>query len=78
MTEVMFPALSKQQPAALGVLATWFVRDGERVAADQLLAEVQVDKVSVEVPAPAAGVIHLLVDEQAEVQQGTPIARIDG
>ena len=78
MTEVTFPALSKQQPAALGVLATWFVRDGERVAADQLLAEVQVDKVSVEVPAPAAGVIHLLVDEEAEVRQGTPIAHIDG
>lgn len=78
MTEVMFPALSKERPAALGVLATWFVRDGERVAADQLLAEVQVDKVSVEVPAPAAGIIHLLVDEEAEVPQGTPIARIDG
>ncbi len=78
MTEVMFPALSKERPAALGVLATWFVRDGETVAADQLLAEVQVDKVSVEVPAPAAGIIHLLVDEEAEVPQGTPIARIDG
>ena len=78
MTEVVFPALSKDKPTALGVLATWFVRDGERVAADQLLAEVQVDKVSVEVPAPAAGVIHLLVDEEAEVPQGTPIARIDG
>jgi len=78
MTEVMFPALSKERPTALGILATWFVRDGERVAADQLLAEVQVDKVSVEVPAPAAGVIHLLVGEEAEGQQGTPIARIDG
>jgi pyruvate/2-oxoglutarate dehydrogenase complex dihydrolipoamide acyltransferase (E2) component len=78
MTEVMFPALSKESPAALGVLATWFVRDGERVAAGQLLAEVQVDKVSVDVPAPAAGVIRLLVDEEAEVPQGTPIARIDG
>ncbi len=78
MTEVMFPALSKERPTALGILATWFVRDGERVAADQLLAEVQVDKVSVEVPAPAAGVIHLLVGAEAEVQQGTPIARIDG
>ena len=78
MTEVMFPALSKESPTALGILATWFVRDGERVAAGQLLAEVQVDKVTVEVPAPAAGAIHLLVDEEAEVPQGTPIARIDG
>jgi pyruvate/2-oxoglutarate dehydrogenase complex dihydrolipoamide acyltransferase (E2) component len=76
MSEVVFPALSKEKPAALGVLTTWFVRDGELVAADQLLAEVQVDKVSVEVPAPEAGVVHLLVDEEAEVPQGTPIARI--
>jgi pyruvate/2-oxoglutarate dehydrogenase complex dihydrolipoamide acyltransferase (E2) component len=76
MTEVMFPALSKEKPTALGVLTTWFVRDGETVAADQVLAEVQVDKVAVEVPAPESGVVHLLVDEEAEVPQGTPIARI--
>jgi pyruvate/2-oxoglutarate dehydrogenase complex dihydrolipoamide acyltransferase (E2) component len=41
------------------------------------LAEVQVDKVSVEVPAPVAGVVRLLVAEEATVQQGAPIARID-
>jgi pyruvate/2-oxoglutarate dehydrogenase complex dihydrolipoamide acyltransferase (E2) component len=77
MTDVLFPALSRKDVAARGILATWFVRDGERVEAEQLLAEVQVDKVSVEVPAPAAGVVHLLVEEEAEVSQGTPIARID-
>ena len=77
MTDVPFPALSKEDPAARGVLSTWFVRDGERVEADQTLAEVQVDKVSVEVPAPAAGVVRLLVAEGAEVGQGDPIAAID-
>lgn len=77
MTEVLFPAPSRDIAAARGVLATWFVRDGELVEAQQLLAEVQVDKVSLEVPAPAAGVVHLLVEEEAEVAQGTPIARID-
>lgn len=77
MTDVLFPELSHADAAARGILATWFVRDGERVEAEQLLAEVQVDKVSVEVPAPAAGVVHLLVEEEAEVSQGTPIARID-
>ena len=45
--------------------------------ADQLLAEVQVDKVAAEVPAPVAGVVHLLVDQEAVVRQGAPIARID-
>ena len=76
MTEVLFPELSQQQPRAEGVLATWFVADGEAVHEDQLIAEVQVDKVSAEVPAPRTGVITLLVKEEEAVEQGTPIARI--
>ena len=77
MTEVLFPPLSKDSPEAEGVLATWFVADGARITADQLLAEVQVDKVSAEVPAPVGGVVHLLVKEEEAVRQGTPIARVD-
>jgi len=76
MTDVPFPSLS-DQPDSEGVVATWFVSDGQRVAKDQLLAEVQVDKASVEVPAPAAGTAHLLVPEEAVVPQGKIIARID-
>ena len=76
MTEVLFPTLSEQQPQSEGVLSTWFVSDGDSVKQDQLLAEVQVDKVSAEVPAPAPGVITLLVKEDDAVIQGTPIARI--
>jgi pyruvate/2-oxoglutarate dehydrogenase complex dihydrolipoamide acyltransferase (E2) component len=77
MTEVLFPPLSKEQASAEGVVSTWFVGDGETVQAEQLLAEVQVDKVAAEVPAPRAGVVHLLVAEEAVVTQGTPIATID-
>jgi pyruvate/2-oxoglutarate dehydrogenase complex dihydrolipoamide acyltransferase (E2) component len=77
MTDVVFPALSKENPDAEGVLATWFVSEGSAVSADQLIAEVQVDKVSAEVLAPAGGVVHLLVEEEAAVKQGEPIARID-
>jgi pyruvate/2-oxoglutarate dehydrogenase complex dihydrolipoamide acyltransferase (E2) component len=77
MTDVPFPPLSKEKPEAEGVVSTWFVDDGQTVTADQLLAEVQVDKVSVEVPAPVAGVVRLLVAEEATVHQGAPIARID-
>ena len=76
MTDVPFPALSKETPDAEGVLATWFVSDGATVTADQLLAEVQVDKVSAEVPAPVGGVVRLLVAEEETVTQGSPIARI--
>ena len=77
MTDVVFPPLSAERPEAEGVLATWFVADGEHVRVDQLIAEVQVDKVSAEVPAPVEGTIHLLVGEDEAVVQGTPIARID-
>ncbi len=77
MTEVSFPALDETRPDTEGVLATWYVGDGEIVAAGQLLAEVQVDKVDAEVTAPAGGTIHLLVGEDDAVRQGAPIARID-
>lgn len=77
MTEVPFPPLSAETPDAEGVVSTWFVKDGDTVTADQLLAEVQVDKVAAEVPAPAGGVVHLLFEEESTVRQGTPIARID-
>ena len=74
---VPFPPLSKETPDAEGVLTTWFVSEGSTVVAEQLLAEVQVDKVAAEVSAPAPGVVHLLVAEEAVVRQGAPIARID-
>ena len=76
-TDVLFPPLSKESPQVEGVVATWFVNDGATVQPGQLLAEVQVDKVSAEVPAPCGGVVHLLVKEEDGVTQGTPIARID-
>lgn len=74
--EVRFPVMSTDKPDADGVVSTWFVKDGEQVAAGQLVAEVQVDKVSMEVPAEQAGTVHLLVEEEAVVPQGTVIATI--
>ena len=77
MTEVLFPPLDESRPDTEGVLATWFVADGEEVAEGQLIGEVQVDKVDAEVVAPAAGTIHLLVAEDDAVRQGAPIARVE-
>ncbi|HEY3545699.1 MAG TPA: lipoyl domain-containing protein [Propionicimonas sp.] len=76
MTEVLFPILSRERPEAEGVVATWFVTDRQVVIAGQLLAEVQVDKVAQEVPAPVDGVVRLLAAEGAAVRQGSAIARI--
>ena len=73
---IAFPAISKDESAE-GVLATWFVRTGEQVRAGQVIAEVMVDKVSMDVEAPIGGTVTLLVEEEAAVPQGTDIARID-
>jgi pyruvate/2-oxoglutarate dehydrogenase complex dihydrolipoamide acyltransferase (E2) component len=77
VTDVVFPVLSQDKQDATGLLSTWYVTEGQQVAAEALLAEVQMDKVDAEVVAPVAGVVHLLVAEESEVSQGTVIARID-
>ncbi len=69
--------MSKENPTTEGVVSTWFVGDGEVVAEGQLLAEVQVDKVSQEVLAPASGIVHLLAEEETVVEQGEVIVRIE-
>jgi pyruvate/2-oxoglutarate dehydrogenase complex dihydrolipoamide acyltransferase (E2) component len=77
MTDVLFPALSQQKHDAEGVVSTWFVNDGERVAAGQLIAEVAVDKVDQEVFAAAEGTITLQIVEGSSARQGSLIATID-
>ena len=77
MTDVPFPVVSAKDPDAEGILATWFVADGEQVSEGDLLAEVAVDKVDMEITAPAAGTIRLLVNEGEAARQGSVIARLD-
>ena len=73
---ITFPVMSKNENVE-GVLATWFVKTGEKVMAHQVIAEVMVDKVSLDVEAPTEGIVTLLVDEESSTRQGAPIARID-
>jgi pyruvate/2-oxoglutarate dehydrogenase complex dihydrolipoamide acyltransferase (E2) component len=77
VADVLFPRLSEQEPTAEGVLATWFVSDGDQVADGQLLGEVMVEKVSGEVVAPTSGRVRLLVSEDQTVRQGEVIAQVD-
>jgi pyruvate/2-oxoglutarate dehydrogenase complex dihydrolipoamide acyltransferase (E2) component len=73
---ISFPHMSKDDDAE-GVVATWFAQTGETVKAGQVVAEVMVDKVSLDVEAPVDGVITCLVEEEGTVKQGEDIARID-
>ncbi|MBI1339483.1 2-oxoglutarate dehydrogenase complex dihydrolipoyllysine-residue succinyltransferase [bacterium] len=59
-----------------GSLSRWLVKAGEEVSQDQPIAEIETDKVAIEVPAPAAGVVsELLVKEGVTVGIGDIIAR---
>ncbi len=58
-TEVRVPTLGESVTEA--TVATWFKKPGEAVAADEMLCELETDKVTVEVPAPAAGTLGEIV-----------------
>lgn len=74
-TEVRVPTLGESVSEA--TVATWFKKPGDRVAADEMLCELETDKVSVEVPAPAAGVLaEILVTEGTTVAAGSKLALI--
>ena len=75
-TDVQVPALGES--ITEGTLAQWLKKPGEAVAADEPIASLETDKVSVDVPSPVAGVLtEQLVEEGANVAVGAVIARID-
>src|SRR6185369_630880 len=75
-TDVHVPALGES--ITEGTLAQWLKQPGEAVAADEAIATLETDKVSVDVPSPVAGVLtEQLVREGDEVAVGAAIARID-
>ncbi|MEO8547438.1 MAG: 2-oxoglutarate dehydrogenase complex dihydrolipoyllysine-residue succinyltransferase [Sphingomicrobium sp.] len=75
-TEVQVPALGES--ITEGTLAQWLKQPGEAVAADEPIASLETDKVSVEVPSPVAGVLaEQLVKEGDTVAVGAVIARIN-
>jgi pyruvate dehydrogenase E2 component (dihydrolipoamide acetyltransferase) len=60
-----------------GEIARWLVSEGDEVAEDQPLVEIQTDKTTVEIPSPAAGkVAQILVGEGAVVPVGTVLVVI--
>src|SRR5918912_522192 len=74
--DVQVPALGES--ITEGTLAQWLKKPGEAVAADEPIAELETDKVSVEVPSPVAGVLAEQVAKQGDtVAVGAVIARID-
>jgi 2-oxoisovalerate dehydrogenase E2 component (dihydrolipoyl transacylase) len=62
-----------------GEIARWLVSEGQEIAEDDPLVEIQTDKTTVEIPSPAAGTVtSILVEEGKVVPVGTVLVVIGG
>src|SRR6186713_334194 len=64
MTEIRVPTLGESVTEA--TIGRWFKQPGDPVAADEPLVELETDKVTIEVPAPAAGVLAEIAAKDGE------------
>ncbi|MFZ1883374.1 MAG: biotin/lipoyl-containing protein, partial [Rhodoplanes sp.] len=67
MIEIRVPSLGESVTEA--TIGRWFKKAGEAVTADEPLVELETDKVTIEVPAPATGVLS-----EIAVQNGETVA----
>jgi 2-oxoglutarate dehydrogenase E2 component (dihydrolipoamide succinyltransferase) len=75
MIELKIPEVGESVQEAL--LAQWLKRDGESVTKDDVLFVIETDKVTLEISAPADGVLRILVPEGQTVKVGAVVGRIE-
>jgi len=74
-TEIKVPSLGESITEA--TVSKWLKRQGEPVAADEPVAELETDKVTLEIPAPASGTLaEIVAEEGANVSVGAVLGRI--
>jgi 2-oxoglutarate dehydrogenase E2 component (dihydrolipoamide succinyltransferase) len=75
-TEILVPTLGESVTSA--TIARWMKQEGDAVAADEPLVELETDKVTVEINAPATGVLGaILKKDGAEVEVGAVLGTIE-
>jgi len=72
--EIKIPSVGES--IVSGVLSVWHKQDGETVAAGDVLFTLETDKVSTEITAEKAGVLHVLVAQGEEVKIGAVVGTI--
>ena len=73
--DIIIPSVGESVFEAL--VGKWHKSDGDSVAKDDLLCELETDKITMELRADAAGTLHVLVPEGETVKIGTVIGRIE-
>lgn len=77
MTQIKVPTLGESVSEA--TVAQWLKKEGDTVSADEPIVELETDKVTLEVNAPAAGVISsIIVQEGENVEVGALLGEIGG
>ena len=75
MIELKIPEVGEAVQEAL--LAQWLKKDGESVRKDEVLFVIETDKVTLEISAPADGVLKILVPEGQTVKVGSVVGQIE-
>ena len=76
-TDIIMPHLGES--VAEGTIIAWLIPQGGHVEKDQMLLEVETDKVALEIPSPESGILsEIIVQEGNTVPVGTLIARLEG
>ena len=70
-SDVVVPEVGES--VSSGILASWLKEDGETVSEGDELFELETDKATLAVPAPADGVLSIQVAEDTEVQVGQTV-----
>ena len=73
MTDIRVPTLGESITEA--TIGKWFKQPGDAVAVDEPLVELETDKVTIEVPAPAAGVLSEVIAKDGETVGPLPGTR---
>jgi 2-oxoglutarate dehydrogenase E2 component (dihydrolipoamide succinyltransferase) len=76
MADILVPVLGESVTEA--TIAKWTKKSGETVKKDEMLVELETDKVSLEVASPADGVLQILVGEGETVTPGIVLGTVGG
>ena len=74
-TDIVIPALGES--ISEGVISAWLKKDGEWADRDEPILELETDKITMEIPAPAAGAVHPTAGEGDTVAIGAVVGAID-
>lgn len=74
----VWPAEAEEEGVEEGVVVNWFAREGQAVAAGKTLCEIQLEKVSIDVPAPVDGtLVEVAIGEDETIRADSVLGYIE-